>query len=372
MNQNDVPLGKLADAPAASAIGAMQDPTKPPRPPVDKRLTGRRMLTVALLLPLFMLLVMPLLMTGMTSDVEPRDMKVAVIGSGQETNDLADSLEEQSAGGFEVSVVADADEASDQVREQEIRAAYDPSDVSLRLAGASGRQVTGAVTQLFDSVAQQDGQQLSTEDLLPLEDEDPAGSASIYLALGVILGGFMSGIILSLMPTGSTVRLVLGLVMPAVFATGMIVYGWAVFGIFSGVAIVPWLMMYLLSLTALSVTSGLMLALGPVALPIAILLIPMIGMSSSGVSAPLDMVGGFYGAMHTWVFSAQGIGAVRDALYFEDTSLMVPTLVMLGWLVAGIGLAALGTVRQKRRHLFAQLSAREETTTALAAGAAAV
>lgn len=217
MSENNAPLGKLADAPAASAIGAMQDPTKPPSPPVDKRLTGRRMLTVALLLPLFMLLVMP-----------------------------------------------------------------------------------------------------------------------------------------------------------AVFATGMIVYGWAVFGIFSGIAIMPWLMMYLLSLTALSVTSGLMLALGPVALPIAILLIPMLGMSSSGVSAPLDVVGGFYGAMHTWEFSAQGIGAVRDALYFEDTSLLVPVLVMLGWLVVGAALAAAGTVRQKRRHLFAQLSAQEETSTALAAGAAAV
>lgn len=372
MSENTTPPPTLGDAPAASAIGAMQDPTKPSRPPVDKRLTGRRMLTVALLLPLFMLLIMPLLMTGMTSDVSPRDMQVAVIGTGDEAADRAESLQKRSAGSFEVSVVADADEAADQVREQEIRAAYDPSDGSILLAGASGRQVTGAVTEFFGSVAEQDGQQLSTEDLVPLEDEDPSGSASTYLALGVILGGFMSGIILSLLPVGSRARTVLGLVMPAVFATGMIVYGWAVFGIFSGVAIMPWLMMYLLSLTSLSVTCGLMLTLGPLALPIAIVLIPMLGMSSSGVSAPLDMTGGFYGAMHTWVFSAQGIGAIRDALYFEDTGLTVPVLVMLGWLVAGAALAAAGTVRQKRRHLFAQLSAQEETSAALAAGAAAV
>lgn len=103
-----------------------------------------------------------------------------------------------------------------------------------------------------------------------------------------------------------------------------------------------------------------------------ILLIPMLGMSSSGVSAPLDMVGGFYGAMHTWVFSAQGIGAVRDALCFEDTSLTAPVLIVLGRLVGRVLLALAGTVQQKRRHLFAQLTAKEEAEVAVAAGAAAV
>lgn len=144
------------------------------------------------------------------------------------------------------------------------------------------------------------------------------------------------------------------------------------FGIFSGIVLTAWLMMYLLCATALAVTTGLLLLLGPVALPLAILLIPMLGMSSSGVSAPLDMVGGFYGAMHTWVFSAQGIGAVRDALCFEDTSLTAPVLIVLGRLVGGVLLALAGTVQQKRRHLFAQLTAKEEAEVAVAAGAAAV
>jgi len=91
--------------------------------------------------------------------------------------------------------------------------------------------VTGAVGQFFGAAAQQSGQTLTTEDLVPFEDSDPSGSAATYLALGVILGGFMSGTILSLLPAGSTVRIALGLIMPAVFATGMVIYGGAVFGI---------------------------------------------------------------------------------------------------------------------------------------------
>lgn len=362
---------RLADAPAASAIGAMQDPTKPPKPKVDRALTGRRMISVAMMMPLFIIMIMPLLMTGMTTDIAPRDMQVAIIGTGDDIESTAQDLDEQSDGAFEVSVISSTDEARTQVLEKDVRAAFDPSDGTLYLAGVNGAQVTSAVTGFFSTVAEQFGVDLSTEDLQPLEDGDPSGSAGMYLALGAILGGFMTAIILSLMPVGSKIRLLLGLVMPAVFATGMIVCGWAVFGIFSGVAILPWAMLYLLSLTCLAVTVGFMLLLGPVAMPIAILLCTMLGMSSAGISAPVDMISPFYAAMHTWVFSAQGIQGVQESLYFEDASLTGPVLVMLAWLVGGVLLTVAGTVRQKRRHLFAMATDREETEVALAAGASA-
>lgn len=47
-------------------------------------------------------------------------------------------------------------------------------------------------------------------------------------------------------------------------------------------------------------------------------------------------------------------------------------LIVLGRLVGGVLLALAGTVQQKRRHLFAQLTAKEEAEVAVAAGAAAV
>ncbi|WP_152351680.1 hypothetical protein [Brachybacterium subflavum] len=363
-------LRRMAATPAASAIGAMSDPTKPPKPKVDAKLTTRRMVTVGMLLPLFMLFVMPMIMTGMTTKTAPHHMEVAVIGSGESADELTDQLSSSSGDSFDVSQVSSVQNAKTKLAEHDLRAAYDPEKATVYVAGANGRQVTATVTTYFENVAQQQDQELTQKDVVPLEDDDPSGTAALYLSLGAILGGFMTGIILSLMPASSKVRLVLGLVMPAVFATGMIVYGWALFGIFSGVAVMPWVMLYLLSLTACAVTSGLMLAIGPAAMPIAIVLIPLLGMSSSGVAAPLDMIGGFYRGMHTWVFSAQGISGVRDALYFDDAPLTAPVLVLCAWLLGGILLAALGTIRQKRRHLFAMLSEREEAQTALAVGAA--
>ena len=84
------------------------------------------------------------------------------------------------------------------------------------------------------------------------------------------------------------------------------------------------------------------------------------------------MVGGFYGWVHGWLYSPQGVAAIRDAIYFQDVSLAAPVWIMIAWIAGGIALAVFGTLRQKRRHLFAVLSEREEASTAAAAAAASV
>ncbi|MGX0886773.1 hypothetical protein ACUW97_001184 [Kocuria rhizophila] len=107
----------------------------------------------------------------------------------------------------------------------------------------------------------------------------------------------MTGIVSSLMPAGTKLRVALWFLMPVVVATGMVVYG--------------------------------------------------------------------------WLYSPQGVAAIRDAIYFQDVSLAAPVWIMIAWIAGGIALAVFGTLRQKRRHLFAVLSEREEASTAAAAAAAA-
>ncbi|MBK4119820.1 ABC transporter permease [Kocuria rhizophila] len=365
-------MGRMAQMPPASAIGAMQNPTAPPRRTVDAKLTQKRMVTVGMLLPLFMMFVMPMLMVGTTVDVTPRDMQVAVIGTGAQTSDLAQQLTDGSAGDFDVHRVDTVDDGRHEVRTHDARAAYDPATGTLYTAGANGRQVNAAVTQLFTPVAQKAQKQLHTEDVAPTAENDPNGTTITYLALGAILGGFMTGIVSSLMPAGTKLRIALWFLMPAVVATGMVVYGWAVFGIFSGSAFVPWCMLYMLCLSCVTVTTGLMLVFGPVAMPVCIFLMPLLGLGASGLTTPLDMVGGFYGWVHGWLYSPQGVAAIRDAIYFQDVSLAAPVWIMIAWIAGGIALAVFGTLRQKRRHLFAVLSEREEASTVAAVAAASV
>ena len=81
MHRQTTRAESLRSMPPASGIGVHTDPTKPARQ-VDQALTTKRMVTLGMLFPLFIMVMMPLVMTGMTHHLSPHDMKVAVIGSG--------------------------------------------------------------------------------------------------------------------------------------------------------------------------------------------------------------------------------------------------------------------------------------------------
>ncbi|WP_129660072.1 ABC transporter permease [Rothia uropygialis] len=360
----------LMAAPPASGIGVHADPTKPPRK-VNQALTTKRMVTIGMLFPLFIMVMMPLVMTGMTHHLTPHHMKVAVIGSEEQMKQTAEDLDKQTAGSFDVSRVDSVNQAENDIRDHTLRAAYNPASGDMYFAGANGPQVKSAVTNLFSSTAQQSKTSLTSHDIQPASSDDNLANIAVYLALGAVLGGFMAGMILGMVPVSTTLRLILGLVMPAIVAFGEIFYGWGMFGIFDSSAVAPWFMFYLLGLSCLAVTSGGMLVIGPAMMPLSMLLMPFLGMSASGINGPLDMINGFYGGVNPWLFSAQGIEAVRDAAYFPDVSLAQPVWVMIAWTVGGILLAVLGTLRQKRRHLFAQMNEVQEATSLIPAVAVA-
>lgn len=357
-------------APPASGIGVHTDPTKPPRK-VNQALTTKRMVTIGMLFPLFIMVMMPLVMTGMTHHLTPHHMKVAVIGSEEQMKQTAEDLDKQTASSFDVSRVGSVDQAENDIRDHTLRAAYNPASGDMYFAGANGPQVKSAVTNLFSSTAQQSKTNLTSHDIQPASSDDNLANIAVYLALGAVLGGFMAGMILGMVPVSTTLRVILGLVMPAIVAFGEIFYGWGMFGIFDSSAVAPWFMFYLLGLSCLAVTTGGMLVIGPAMMPLSMLLMPFLGMAASGINGPLDMINGFYGGVHPWLFSAQGIAAVRDAVYFPDVSLAQPVWVMIAWTVGGILLAVLGTLRQKRRHLFAQMNEVQEATSLIPAVAVA-
>lgn len=356
----------LNSVPPASGIGVHTKPTKPRRK-VDQVLTSKRMVTVGMLFPLFIMVMMPLVMTGMTHHLTPQHMEVAVIGSEEQAQPTAEKLDQQTAGSFDVSRVDSVDQAESDIKDHSLRAAYNPVSGDMYFAGANGTQVKSAVTNLFTQTAQQSQQSLSSHDVQPAASDDNLANIAVYLALGAVLGGFMAGMVLGMVPVSSLLRLILGLVLPAIFAFGEVFYGWSLFGVFDSSALAPWFMFYLLGLSCLAVTTGGMLIIGPAMMPLSMLLMPFLGMSAAGVNGPLDMTTGFYRGVNPWLFSAQGIGAVRDAVYFPDVSLAQPVWVMIAWTVGGVLLAVLGTLRQKRWHLFSQANDVRKATTLIPA-----
>lgn len=360
-------LGRL---PSASGPGAMQDPSKPAKP-VDPKTRLRRGITMGMVMPVFMMIVMPLLMTGMfTGSGEPRGMDVAVVGTSHSVKDMRSDLDKQAVDQFDVSRVDNVGDAKKQIRERDIRAAYNPKNGAMYYAGGNGPRVKQAVTKYFTQVAKDGDKKLKTHDVAGLSKHDKLGSSVLFVGLGTILGGFMTGLMLSIVPASSKMRVILGILIPVVVSTAQVILGWGLFGAFTDHAMLAWTMMLLLSVSAVAVTMGGMLVFGPLWMPIAMVATTLLGISTSGVTAPLDMMSsGFYEGVHPWLFSSQGISAIRDAVYFPDVNFTQSVLVMLSWLVGGIALAVIGTMRQKKQHLDAELNKIEEAETAMAVAA---
>ena len=130
-------------------------------------------------------------------DPVPRDLPVGVVGSEQQVDQVRQAFAEQAPGRFAVSAVPDEAAAEDAVRHRDLYGVLvlGGGPPQLLTAGANGQGVAATLTGAFTPVAQQAGQQLQVQDLVPLADGDTRGLAIFYAAFGVVLGGFLFGIV---------------------------------------------------------------------------------------------------------------------------------------------------------------------------------
>jgi hypothetical protein len=126
----------------------------------------------------------------------PHALPVGVVGGAAQADAVAGQLERQLPGGFAVRPLADEAAARAAVLHHDVQGAYLPGPPPrLLLAGADGQGVTTTLTQAFGPVAQQAGGPLQVQDLRPLVAGDTRGLGIFYGAFGVVLGGFIFGLL---------------------------------------------------------------------------------------------------------------------------------------------------------------------------------
>jgi hypothetical protein len=126
---------------------------------------------------------------------QPHDLRVGVVGSAAQVEQVRSALDQATPGHFLVTGVADEPAARAAVLQHDLYGVYLPGTPSrLLTAGANGQGVTMTLTQAFTPVAQQAGGALQPEDLAPLAPGDSRGLGIFYAAFGVVLGGFLFGI----------------------------------------------------------------------------------------------------------------------------------------------------------------------------------
>ncbi|WP_157978609.1 MULTISPECIES: DUF3533 domain-containing protein [Nocardia] len=317
-----------------------------PAPVMDPALSQRRLITGVLMLPLFFLIFLPGMFIGALHSPTPDGLRVAVIGDTPQANTVVGRLA-VAAEGFDVRRLPDVDIAAEQLRGLDLRAAYDPVTGDLYIASAGGTQSATAAETLFSSVARSLGTPVEVHDVAPLPSADRLGTSALYIGIGAIVGGFLSGLIVCMiaarLPIGWQVLTVS--VMSVVVAGIETLYGWVIFDIFSDNASASTALLAGLALVSGLVTLAGMRLIGPAMIMLSLLVLVFGGVTASGLTVPLDLAPEFYRWIHEILPTARGLSALRAIVYFDGHGIAADLAVMAVWGIAA--LALLGVLRNR-------------------------
>lgn len=305
-----------------------------------------RYVTLAFL-PLVMVSMMLTMMLGAMYQPAPRDMPVAVAGATvQQADQAVAGLEANMSGLFDLRAVDSADEARELVRDREVTAAYvlpsaeNPGATLLtnQAAGMSAQQV---VNQVFAQVAAGQQMELTTEDVAPMPEQDSMGMATMYLAMGWIMAGFMIIVVgATAQPASRPLRRLLPVV--AAWAVGYSALLWVIADVFVGAIDGHFLQLWAVGAVAIfcmaMFTAVFERLIGMLAILPVIGILMFLGVPASGAAMSIYMEPEIFRYLHEVLPMPAAVESIRSILYFGGDTVGTHVLTLIIW--GAVSLAA--------------------------------
>ncbi|MFI8848625.1 carboxypeptidase regulatory-like domain-containing protein [Streptomyces sp. NPDC053499] len=277
----------------------------------------------------------------------PHHVDVAV--AGPSAGQLEQALAHQSPGAFDIHQVADAREAHDAVTGREVTAAYVPDahKPQLYVAKADGYSLESVLQKTFTKVAQQSGGQLQVHEAAPTAPGDGMGTGLFYVVLSCTIPSYVSVMMLLRATTFGRRKKVLTLVgLGGVESVVAFFVARAMDVIPDEPLAIPLLFLFT---QAVALTSyGLVPFFKQFFPGVAMGLFVLLSMPSSSGAIPVQMVPGFFRALHPVMPMGNLIEALRGLFYFDGKDVWRHALVICAWVVAGVALIALGAWKERR------------------------
>lgn len=300
------------------------------------------------------LFVMPFLMVTMMfatymatmHSPHPRQMPVAVVGSGPQAQGVVDALNATPGEPVEARLVTSRDAAVELLRDREISGALQlPAAGSDRAtiftASAAGASGAATAQQLLAPVAVQQQWTATTEEVAALPDQDRAGIAVLFAAMGMMLAGYVP-LSLLLMATPHLLRLRRFVPLVAGWSALTSTIVWLILGPVVGAVdghYLTFLGVGMLATAAVGLAQLLFTKLmGPLAVLLGMLLFVVFGMPASNLALPVDTMPGFFQFLHGVLPLPAAGEALRSALYFDGRGIGVHLLTLAAWIVAAVAL----------------------------------
>ncbi|GAA3083902.1 hypothetical protein ACFQ0X_10740 [Streptomyces rectiviolaceus] len=307
-----------------------------------------------LLTPLLMCLGMGLAYLGAFVTPEPHDLPIAVVGSGEQTQALAQTVKDKAGDALDVRTVGSRAQAVDELKSMDISGAYlpDAKTPEVIVATAGSDMSAMAVEKIFTPVAAEQGVPLKVSDVAPTVDDDPTGQGLFFLLVAVSIGSYASVAALGAAGAGMRMRVRAGLVVGVSFAVSLIGAALAgpVFHLVHQGLWGVWGMAWLYSAGILFIGVGLHTFLKRWTTLTMMVLFVMLNFTSSGGLFRPELQNGFFGSLHAFWNGAGFVEGIRSHLYFGGHELGTHVWTLAAWLLLGLvitGIAALWERRQR-------------------------
>jgi hypothetical protein len=298
---------------------------------------------------------------AVTADV--RSLPIAVAGPAEQVAHVVDGLEQNKPGAFEVVTVDDRAAAVELIETREVYGAIvlgaEPEVLTASAASPAAAQLLSALaSQLsaqLNAAAAAQGIALpapivvATTDVVALPDTDPRGAGLISASFPMVLGGIIAGSALSLLVVGVWRRMaVLGaFAVIAGLSLAAILQG--LFGALDGNYVVNSAAIAL-ALTAVgAVVVGLSSLVGRSGIILSVVLFVLFANPLSAATQPAEFIVAPWGAIGQWMPPGAGATLLRDVSYFPGADASFAWLVLAGWAIAGVALAALSSLTVAKR-----------------------
>jgi len=337
-----------ADTASASAAPTRLSPWMRYRRQYARLSPPVQMIGLQLWLPLLFVIVFCLCYVNAFHQPTPKNVPVAVVGTGPAVTTLADTLESASHGSLSVSVVASPEAARGDVRSGDLAGAFVPGGAGrpahLTIASGDQFQLATLARSTFAPLAAAQGTTLAVDDIAPLPKHDSFGTTVFYVTLVFIIPAYMVGMFVGMMGAGLGHRVRLGIIAGTslVFSLiGAVLCG-PVLGAVHGHLPAVWLLGFATACTVGLAVNGLAYFLGRFVTGAALIVFVFVNIPAAGGAYPPSFMPEPFKALHPYVIGTGVLDVLRDVIYGVGPGLGRGALIIGCYAAAGALLTAVG------------------------------
>jgi hypothetical protein len=305
----------------------------------------------AVLIPLFFAAMFALCIIGTYHKPHPNGIKVGVVGPAPLTAPLRAGIESKAGSAFDISQVTTVPEATHDVRQRDLNAAFVPTvtpgqPATLIVASANGRIVATAAEQLARDVAAAQGAQLAVREVRPLPSGDEIGLGIFMFLVVCTICGYITPTVLETITPGLSPNRRYPIIAATSLLVSTLVYliGGLGFGTYTGSfgTILAFIGVGALYTFTIGLGTRLFQVLfGPPGIFASLTIFVFLNIPSLGATYTHPVLQPFWQFLnHFWVGAAT-VNAERGILYFGGQGVGRDMLILLAWTAAIVALLLL-------------------------------